>query len=93
MPNQPNSANQPSFWPQDKNLTLWVGVGEFARKLVLNLVFGPRDPSHQVDLAEKIISVFLIPQIAPQTAPKPAGIILNQHPSHFGVCLRVNWGD
>ncbi len=66
---------------------------EFARKLVLNLVLGPQDRSHQVDLVEKIISVVLIPKIAPQTAPKPIGIILNQHPSHFGVCLRVNWGD
>ena len=48
------------------------------------MVFGPQDPSHQVDLAEKIIFVFLIPLIAPQTAPKMIGMLLTQHPDHFG---------
>ena len=59
----------------------------FPNKIVKNLVFGPQDPSHQVDLAEKIIFVFLIPRIAPKTAPKMTGILVSKIPIILGADL------
>ena len=49
--------------------------GVFLVKPIWNLVFGPREPSHVVDLAEKIIFVFGIPRIDAKTAPKLTRII------------------
>ena len=45
-------------WPQDKSLTLWVGMGGFVRKLVWGLIFEIWDRSHGGNLVEDNIPPF-----------------------------------
>ena len=52
------------------------------------MFLGPRDSSHQVDFAEKILYVFLVTQIAPTTVPKMIGILLTKIPIIWGAV----WG-
>ena len=80
-------------WPQDKNLTLWVGMGEFVRKLVWGLIFEIWDRSHGGDLVEDTISTFLITPIDPETDPKMAGMLVQDDTGWFGGGLGGDLGN
>ena len=64
-----------TFWLLVSEPGIFGVSGVFLVKPIWNLVFGPREPSHVVDLAEKIIFVFGIPRIDAKTAPKLTRII------------------
>ena len=80
-------------WPLDKNLTLWVGMGEFVRKLVWGLIFEIWDRSHGGDLVEDTISTFLITPIDPETDPRMAGMLVQDDTGWFGGGLGGDLGN
>ncbi len=81
------------IWLLDKNLTLWVGMGEFVRKLVWGLIFEIWDQSHGGDLVEDTISTFLITPIDPETDPKMAGMLVQDDTGWFGGGLGGDLGN
>ena len=83
----------PNCWPLDKNLTLWVGMGGFVRKLVWGLIFEIWDRSHGGDLVEDTISTFLITPIDPETDPKMAGMLVQDDTGWFGGGLGGDLGN